>query len=178
VRGGEDRSVDAAHPVKPPRDFPADGGDAYLAIAQGRLDRQLDDIDALDAKGGVVIGTALSEAAVVLALWALRPEQPPLHAWHWVLLALVALGLVVTLWWGGSGLRMREWRRYPDADGAWALRKEPHLAWELAVVLDEAFSVNVEPEKRKQSHVGRAAVSLGVLTIVVLAAAVALVWPG
>jgi hypothetical protein len=137
----------------------------------------LDDIDALDAKGGVVLGTALSEAAVVLGLWALRPEKPPLNAWHWGLLAAVALGLIVTLGWGGAGLRMREWRRYPDADDAWALRKEPHLAWELSVVIDEAFSVNVAPEMRKQAHVRRSAVSLGVLTIVVLAAAVVLVWP-
>lgn len=167
--------MEKARPNQPSRRFPREGGDTYLSVAQARIDRQLDDIDALDAKGGVIIGTALAEAAVVLSLWALRPEGSSLRWCHWILLALVAMALAATVVLGGLGLRMREWRRYPDPDEAWALREEQHLAWELAMVVDKAFEVNAEPERIKQVHVRRSAVSLAALTGAALVAAILLV---
>lgn len=163
-------------PNEPLRDFPAEGGDAYLAVAQARMDRQLDDIDALDAKAGIVIGAALAQVAVVLGLWALRSDAP-LGWWRWALLAATAAGLTVTLVLAGGALRVRGWHRYPDPADAWALRHQPRLAWELAMVIDDAFDKNATREPDKQRLVRNSIFALGALTAEVLGAAGALVWP-
>lgn len=164
-----------SQPNEPRRDFPAEGGDAYLAVAQARMDRQLDDIDALDAKAGIIIGAALAQVAVVLGIWALRGDAP-LGWWRWALLAATAVALSVTLALAGVALRVRGWRRYPDPADAWALRHRSRLAWELAMVIDDAFDKNATREHGKQGLVRTSIFALGALTAVVLGTSGALVW--
>lgn len=159
------------------RTFPSAGGDAYLAVSQGRLDNQMAALDALDTKAGAVTASALAEAAYVLALLALRPENSELSGWQVTGLVFAALLLVSTCAMGLLGLVVRDWQSYPDPGRTWDLRDRPQLDWELAMVLDDAFDANSDRQAAKACHVKWSAILLTVQTVVVVGTTVSVVWP-
>jgi hypothetical protein len=162
--------------------FPTEGGDAYLAMAQARLDQQMATWDGLDSKASNHMMGALAEAAFLLALVAVTwsPDKG-LSAASWVCLALAAVGTcgVVALAW--SAQRVRQASTYPKPDDAWesawkANHEAQPVAWQLARSLEEAFKQNAGVQSRKANTVERSSWALLALTAVVTVAGLVLVF--
>lgn len=137
------------------RTFPVEGGDAYLQVAQGRIDHQMSTLDALETKAAGLLAGGLATAAFLTALLAIRMSDgrmPSVLAWllfavAGILLTLVALSTVL-------GTRMRAWKTYPTPADAWTAAHTSHpVAWELARVLEAAYDGNLDDQARKTRHI-------------------------
>jgi hypothetical protein len=162
--------------VSPPDPFPREGGEAYLLVAQARLDHQMSTVDAHDTKGGNILVAGLSEAGFLLALLAIRPPtQHRPSGLSWLGLAVSAAVVVFLVFFSLRATAVRDWKVYPSPQEAWKVSRL-RLDWELARSLEEAYEANVEPQRQKAGQVNRAGQWLAAMTIVTILTAVALVF--
>ena len=163
-------------PPEPQRSMPTTGGEAYLAVSQGRLDAQLATLDALDTKAGVLIAAASAAAAYLAALLSIQPAGTEGSTLQSLSLALAGALVTLTCVTGLRALAVRTWMLHPDPTTAWAHRNSPAVAWELALMLDDAYEGNSPGAATKASRVKDTAELVATLTAVVLVTTVLIVW--
>ncbi|MDP2286981.1 MAG: hypothetical protein Q8M73_00230 [Actinomycetota bacterium] len=162
--------------------FPAEGGDAYLMLAQARFDQQMATWDAYDAKANNHLLTAVAEAAFLLALLALKP--PMTHhptVVSWIGLGLAALGAVAVVSLAWIVQRVQSVDSYPTAADAWGAawssnRENESVAWQLARSLEVAYENNCPAVKTKATMLRYSGWALVVMTGVSTATAISLVY--
>lgn len=167
------RRVADQWPRPDPSSFPATGDDAYLAVAQARLDHQLSTIDALDSKAGNILTAALAECGFLVALLAIRPpsDADPLSPGALWAMGVAGIAFVLVFAMSIAGLVVRKWSRYPGPDEAWSMAwATPHVAWQLAMSVEQAYNQNRSGELRKADFVRDGAVLLAVQTVVTITA--------
>lgn len=176
------RRIDKDREDLPEGPFPTEGGDAYFAMSQARLDHQMATWDGLDAKANNHLLGALAEAAFLLALVAVTwARDRGLSMASWVVLALAAGGtcaVVATAW---IAQRVQQASTYPKPRDAWnsawkANRDKEAVAWQLARSLEVAFDDNATVQSGKADMVERSSWALLVLTGIVAVAALLLVF--
>lgn len=155
-----------------PSPFPSHEGDAYLAVAQARLDHQMATLDALDAKASSYLTASWAEAGLLVALLAIRPpDEHPLSPWAVVGLVLTAAALVGVVLDGRAAMKPVDWQRYPSPKDAWALAHRPDVAWHLARSLEEAYTENRGRERERVDRIRRQEFLLLVQTALTFATA-------
>ena len=158
--------------------FPASGGDAYLLVAQARLDHQMSTWDALDSKANNHLVTAVAEAGFLLTLLAIKlPKDHTVSCWSTLALVLAAVGAVAVVVVAWIAQRVQEIKSYPNPAEAWKVAhlQEP-VEWELARSLETAYDLNVPLAKHKASFVQASGYCLLGLTAVSILAAFAIVF--
>lgn len=150
-------TLDAQTPTPDePSPFPSHEGDAYLAVAQARLDHQMATLDALDAKASSYLTASWAEAGLLVALLAIRsPDEHPLSPWSAVGLLLTAAALVGVFLDARAAMQPVEWSRYPSPESAWGVAHKPDVAWHLARSLEKAYTDNRKQESERVESVRR-----------------------
>jgi hypothetical protein len=156
--------------------YPLRGGDAYLAVAQGRLEHQMSTIDALDGKATGILTAALAEAGFLVALLAIRTpaEHTPSIA-SWSGLAISACLVLAVAYLTLRASAVRDWKHYPSPKSAWNVSRL-RVNWELARSLELAYDDNLKEQQRKANRVHAASRVLAVLTVVTSGTALVLVF--
>ncbi len=158
--------------------FPVEGGSAYLAVAQGRLDLQMTQVDALDSKAVGVLQMSVAEAGLLVALLAiLAGAQNPTSGGAWTALAVTAALTTAVVWLGTRALLVREWSSYPTPNDAWTAANGPKPTdWDLARTLEDAYTANKPHVDGKVDDVQRSALVLGAQTVGMIVSALLLVY--
>lgn len=156
--------------------FPPDGGDAYLAVAQGRLEHQMSTIDALDGKATGILTAALAEAGFLVALLAIRtPSEHAPSIASWSGLGGSAILVFAVAYLTLRAIAVRDWKRYPSPKSAWMVSRM-RVDWELARSLEQAYDDNLKEEGIKANRVHLAGRALAVLTAATTVTALLLVF--
>lgn len=160
----------------PAPEFPPQGADAFLVVAQGRFEHQMATLDALDNKAQAMFAGGVAEVGFLIAMLALRPADRPLSAWSWAGIFAVVLIAIWVLGYAWAAQRIREWDAYPGHEKTWELGYAPMpLAWEMGLSLAAAHEENEKGRKEKTRQVKRAGVGVLVMTVAVALTAVAIV---
>ena len=176
-QGDEKKSGDHERPTSTEWPaYPGEGADAFLAVTQGRYEHQMATLDALDNKAGALFAGGVAEAGFLLAMLALRPADHPLSPISWAAIVLVAGATTWVLAWAWAAQHIREWAGYPDHTELWNSGYDPMpLAWHAAMTLDASHKANEKGRAEKTKQVKKAGVGIVVLTMLVVAASIAIV---
>src|SRR5437660_3325901 len=98
--------------ITPKSAYPERDPDVYYDLARERLAVQLETLDAIDNKVGLLFSTSSALLGILAAVFALKPDR--LGLLEYVALgAFVALYLVVC-WQSERAYRCRDWNTGPD----------------------------------------------------------------
>ncbi len=135
-------------------------------------------LDALDTKAQAMLAGAVAEVGFLVALLALRPsEQHKLSVLSGRLLFVAVVVAVVAVVLAWMGQRVRKWDSYPSTDNAWKVAHQhtQTYTWQMGLSLVTAYIGNLDGRRRKTRLVKAASVAVLVLTLVALAAGIAIV---
>jgi hypothetical protein len=114
--------------------FPSRDPDVFYDLTRGQLAIQLETLDAIDNKVGLLFSTSSALLGILAAVFALKPGK--LGLWEYLALGgFVALYLIVC-WQSERAYRARNWKTGPDLKQVYREHKRPgddrELKWRIA----------------------------------------------
>ena len=128
-------------------DYPDRDPDLFYALARDRLSAQLETIDAVDNKIGLLVSLASALMGILAAVVALRG-----HSFGWLEIALMGLSALTYLFVALKAFEAYRARRWKTGPNLVQVRKallghdtDRLVGWQIANTLKEAYEINADP---------------------------------
>jgi hypothetical protein len=138
----------------PPTDYPDRGSQLFYELAKDRLSMQLEFIDAVDNKLGLLFSGSSALMGILVAIFAIRGVSIPFGVGEFLIISISGALYIVGGWITYDAYRPRQWHLGPKLSQVWAdLRAEAidedQVRWRVARSFWRNYEDNLERQAEK-----------------------------